>query len=106
MSEVEPPLDTAPDVQAEDANPAKTDLPPDQALALLREGKPVQNARIKGLKFRGVFDKPVLFRNCTLVRTLFDGDEDNYGGSAAVLISGGSVPASGANRAFASCRSR
>ena len=44
MSEVEPPLDTAPDVQAEDANPTKTDLPPDQALALLREGKPVQNA--------------------------------------------------------------
>ena len=75
MSEAETPSDTSPDVPPEDANPAKTDLPPDQALALLREGKPVQNARIKGLKFRGVFDKPVLFRNCTLVRTSFDGVE-------------------------------
>ncbi len=68
MSEAEEPPDAAP----EDNTPAKADLPVDQALALLREGKPVENARIKGLKFRGAFDKPVKFRNCTLVRASFD----------------------------------
>ena len=68
MSEAEEPPDAAP----EDTTPAKIDMSAEDALAILRDGRPVVNARIKGLKFRGAFDKPVKFRNCTLVRASFD----------------------------------
>jgi len=71
MSEPEQAMD-APEVQAEDTTPSKSEMTAEAALAILREGKPVENARIKGLKFRGAFDKPVRFRNCTLVRASFD----------------------------------
>lgn len=72
MTEFEPQSDDAPDIRAEETTTGKADMPPDQALALLREGKPVENARIKRLKLRGEFDKPIRFHNCTLVGLTFD----------------------------------
>lgn len=63
----------APEPPAEDAAPVKTDLTPEQAFELLRAGKTVENARVRRLKFRGVIDYAVRFRNCTLAHAEFDG---------------------------------
>jgi hypothetical protein len=47
---------------------SRPDLPAAEALALLAEGKPVENVRVRRLKIKGEFAGPVLFRNCTLVQ--------------------------------------
>lgn len=61
-----------PDVLPDDAAPAKAEMTPQAALELVRAGKPVENAKIRRLKFRGAFDQPVRFRNCTLTQPEFD----------------------------------
>ena len=66
-------LIAAPEPPADEPAPVKADLAPDQALELIRAGKAVENARVKRLKLRGVFEQPVRFRNCVLVQCEFDG---------------------------------
>ena len=50
---------------------ARPELTPEEALARIAEGKPVEGVRIKRLKLRGEFAGPVVFKNCTLVRPEF-----------------------------------
>jgi hypothetical protein len=66
-------LIAVPEPPADEPAPAKADLAPDQALELIRAGKPVENARVKRLKLRDDFEQPVRFRNCVLVQCEFDG---------------------------------
>src|SRR4051812_47079097 len=61
---VDPPAD-------EPTAPVRADLTAQQALELIRQGKPVENARVRKLRFRGAFDTPVRFKNCTLVHPEF-----------------------------------
>jgi hypothetical protein len=74
MSEVE--LTNAhvatPDILPDDPAPAKAEMTPQAALELVRAGKPIENAKIRRLKFRGDFALPVRFRNCTLTQPEFD----------------------------------
>ena len=56
------------DAPADDGAPAKVELTAEQVFALLAEGKPVENARIKKLRFRGEFDKPIVFRHCAIAQ--------------------------------------
>jgi len=68
-SQIPPPH---PDAGGDDHGPAKTDLTPEQVFELLKAGKPIVNARIKWLKFRGEIPYKVEFRNCTLIAMQFD----------------------------------
>ena len=51
----------------------KKTIPAAEALELIRDGKPVENVRVERLRFRGTFEKPVVFRNCVLAQPQFDG---------------------------------
>ena len=62
-----------PEVEGEDTSVPKGELTVEQVYALIAEGKTVENARIRKLKFRGNYDKPIAFRNCTLVQPEFNG---------------------------------
>lgn len=61
-----------PEVLPDEQMPTKAEMTPLAALELIRAGKPVENAKIRRLKFRGSFDQPVRFRNCTLIQPEFD----------------------------------
>ena len=62
-----------PEAEGEDTSVPKGELTVEQVFALIAEGKTVENARIRKLKFRGNYDKPIAFRNCTLVQPEFNG---------------------------------
>jgi uncharacterized protein YjbI with pentapeptide repeats len=66
MAEVEEPAFA--DAPAEEGAPAKVELTAEQVFALLAEGKPVENARIKKLRFRGDYDKAIVFRHCAIAQ--------------------------------------
>src|SRR4051812_18688548 len=51
---------------------ARTGLTADEALALLRAGKPLEGVRVERLKLRGEFPLPITIKNCTLVRPDFE----------------------------------
>lgn len=53
--------DAAPEMSASDA------------VRLIREGKPIQNVLIRGLRLRGEFELPVEFKHVTLLRPNIDG---------------------------------
>ena len=61
------------DSPAEEGFPAKVELTAEQVFALLAEGKPVENARIKRLRLRGAFDKPIVFRHCAIAGLSVEG---------------------------------
>ena len=71
MDEGEKKMETEIDVLSADAR-ARTSMAPDEALALLRAGKPLDGVRVERLKLRGDFPLPVAIKNCTLVRPDFD----------------------------------
>lgn len=72
MSDHDAQIPPHPDAGGDDHGPARKDLTPAEAFELLKTGKPVVNARIKRMKFRGDFAYRVEFRNCTLIQLEFD----------------------------------
>ena len=72
MSDHDSQIPPLPDAPTEDHGPTRTDLTPEQAFDLLAAGKPVVNARVKRMKFRGAFAYRVEFRNCQLIGLEFD----------------------------------
>ena len=70
------PDETAPSVEGGEPHgdaPKRIDLSGEEAMALLREGKVVTNARVGGLKFVGPVAFAVSFRGCVLVKPEFRG---------------------------------
>ncbi len=71
-----PPDETAPSAEGNDAHGEATkrvEMSGEEAMALLREGKVVTNARVGGLKFVGAVPFAVSFRGCVLVKPEFRG---------------------------------
>lgn len=67
MTEPEPPIDS-PDAAPEPLDAAKPELAPAEVLELLRQGKAVENVRVRRLRLKGEFEQPVVFRNCALIQ--------------------------------------
>lgn len=88
-----------PDVAAEDFAPEKTDLTPSQVLELLRAGKEVVNARVRRLRLRGAFERPVRFRNCALIQ--LDIDQARFAGEVAFVHCSLDRPTVGRGTVFA-----
>ncbi|MGL6072554.1 MAG: pentapeptide repeat-containing protein [Fimbriiglobus sp.] len=64
----------APDLnapEAEDTGSKRADMSPDEAWARLREGKSVENVRIRGMKFQGTIPENITFKACLLVQPMF-----------------------------------
>jgi hypothetical protein len=66
------PADVPDPPAAHDDGPARKDLTPTEVYDLLKAGKPIVNARVKRLKFRGEIPYRVEFRNCQLIALEFD----------------------------------
>jgi len=69
-----PPDETAPEAAGpEDAGPRRVEMSGEEAMALLREGQVVTNARVGRLKFKGDVPFAVQFKGCVLVKPEFSG---------------------------------
>ncbi len=61
----------APDSHPSGPAEARPEMSPQDVLARLAEGKPIEGVRVRRLKLRGEFTYPVVFKNCTLIQPEF-----------------------------------
>ncbi len=59
-------------VDAVEPSESANTMEPEQVLQRLRKGQVVENVRISRLRLQGTFSEPVRFRNCLLVRPVFE----------------------------------